>query len=61
MEKLLTDSIQEALAETALELANERANKAMYKKAYEALDKENKELKARLEKSEVQDDVPDSK
>ncbi|WP_315600164.1 hypothetical protein [Abiotrophia defectiva] len=61
MEKLLTDSIQEALAETALELANERANKAMYKKAYEALDKENKELKARLEKLEVQDDVPDSK
>lgn len=61
MEKLLTDSIQEALAETALELANERANKAMYKKAYEALDKENKELKARLEKLEVQDDVSDSK
>lgn len=61
MEKLLTDSIQEALAETALDLANERANKAMYKKAYEALDKENKELKARLEKLEVQDDVPDSK
>ena len=61
MEKLLTDSIQEALAETALELANERANKAMYKKAFEALDKENKELKARLEKLEVQDDVPDSK
>lgn len=61
MEKLLTDSIQEALAETALELANERANKVMYKKAYEALDKENKELKARLEKLEVQDDVPDSK
>lgn len=61
MEKLLTDSIQEALAETALELANERANKAMYKKAYEALDKENKEIKARLEKLEVQDDVPDSK
>lgn len=61
MEKLLTDSIQEALAETALELANERANKAMYKKAYEALDKENKELKSRLEKLEVQDDVPDSK
>lgn len=61
MEKLLTDSIQEALAETALELANERANKAMYKKAYEALDKENKELKARLEKLEVQDDVQDSK
>lgn len=61
MEKLLTDSIQEALAETALELANERANKAMYKKAYEALDKENKELKARLEKLEVQDDVPNSK
>ena len=61
MEKLLTDSIQEAFAETALELANERANKAMYKKAYEALDKENKELKARLEKLEVQDDVPDSK
>lgn len=61
MEKLLTDSIQEALTETALELANERANKAMYKKAYEALDKENKELKARLEKLEVQDDVPDSK
>lgn len=61
MEKLLTDSIQEALAETALELANERANKAMYKKAYEALDKENKELKARLEKLEVQNDVPDSK
>lgn len=61
MEKLLTDSIQEALAETALELANERANKAMYKKAYEALDKENKELKARLEKLEVQDDIPDSK
>ena len=61
MEKLLTDSIQEALAETALELATERANKAMYKKAYEPLDKENKELKARLEKLEVQDDVPDSK
>lgn len=61
MEKLLTDSIQEALSETALELANERANKAMYKKAYEALDKENKELKARLEKLEVQDDVSDSK
>ena len=61
MEKLLTDSIREALAETALELANERANKAMYKKVYEALDKENKELKARLEKLEVQDDVPDSK
>lgn len=61
MEKLLTDSIQEALAETALELANERANKAMYKKAYEALDKENKELKSRLEKLEVQNDVPDSK
>lgn len=61
MEKLLTDSIQEALAETALELANERANKAMYKKAYEALDKENKELKSRLEKLEVQDDVSDSK
>lgn len=61
MEKLLTDSIQEALAETALELANERANKAMYKKAYEALDKENKELKARLEKLEVQDDVSNSK
>lgn len=61
MEKLLTDSIQEALAETALELANERANKAMYKKAYEALDKENKELKARLEKLEVQNDVSDSK
>lgn len=61
MEKLLTDSIQEALAETALELANERANKVMYKKAYEDLDKENKELKARLEKLEVQDDVSDSK
>ena len=61
MEKLLTDSIQEALAETALELANERANKAMYKKAYEALDKDNKQLKARLEKLEVQNDVPDSK
>lgn len=61
MEKLLTDSIQEALAETALELANERANKVMYKKAYEALDKENKELKVRLEKLEVQDDVSDSK
>ena len=61
MEKLLTDSIQEALAETALELANERANKVMYKKAYEALDKENKELKARLEKLEVQNDVSDSK
>lgn len=61
MEKLLTDSIQEALAETALELANERANKAMYKRAYEALDKENKELKARLEKLEAQDDVSDSK
>lgn len=61
MEKLLTDSIQEALAETSLELANERANKAMYKRAYEALEKENKELKARLEKLEVQNDVPDSK
>lgn len=61
MEKLLSDSIQEALAETALELANERANKAMYKRAYEALEKENKELKSRLEKLEVQNDVPDSK
>ena len=60
MEELVLEATKQALAETSLALAEEKANRAMYKRACELLEEENRQLKERLAELEVQD-VPDSK
>lgn len=60
MEELLLEATKQALAETSLALAEEKANRAMYKRACELLEEENRQLKEKLAELEVQD-VPDSK
>nr|DAT01755.1 MAG TPA: hypothetical protein [Caudoviricetes sp.] len=60
MEELVLEATKQALAETSLALAEEKANRAMYKRACELLEEENRQLKEKLAELEVQD-VPDSK
>lgn len=60
MNDLVIESVKQALSETALALAEEKANRAMYKRACELLEEENRQLKEKLTELEVQD-VPDSK
>ena len=60
MNELVIESVKQALSETALDLAEEKANRAMYKRACELLEEENRQLKEKLAELEVQD-VPDSK
>ena len=60
MNELVIESVKQALSETALDLAEEKANRAMYKRACESLEEENRQLKEKLAELEVQD-VPDSK
>lgn len=60
MEELVLEATKQALAETSLALAEEKANRAMYKRACELLKEENRQLKEKLAELEVQD-VPDSK
>ncbi len=60
MNELVIESVKQALSETALALAEEKANRAMYKRACELLEEENRQLKEKLAELEVQD-VPDSK
>lgn len=60
MNDLVIESVKQALSETALALAEEKANRAMYKRACELLEEENRQLKEKLAELEVQD-VPDSK
>nr|DAX60520.1 MAG TPA: hypothetical protein [Caudoviricetes sp.] len=60
MNELVIESVKQALSETALSLAEEKANRAMYKRACELLEEENRQLKEKLAELEVQD-VPDSK
>ena len=60
MNELVIDAVKQALSETALALAEEKANRAMYKRACELLEEENRQLKEKLAELEVQD-VPDSK
>ena len=60
MEELVLEATKQALAETSLALAEEKANRAMYKLACELLEEENRQLKEKLAELEVQD-VPDSK
>ena len=60
MEELVLEATKQALAETSLALAEEKANRAMYKRACELLEEENCQLKEKLAELEVQD-VPDSK
>lgn len=60
MNELVIEAVKQALSETALALAEEKANRAMYKRACELLEEENRQLKERLTELEVQD-VPDSK
>lgn len=60
MEELVLEATKQALAETSLALAVEKANRAMYKRACELLEEENRQLKEKLAELEVQD-VPDSK
>lgn len=60
MEELVLEATKQALAEISLALAEEKANRAMYKRACELLEEENRQLKEKLAELEVQD-VPDSK
>lgn len=60
MNELVIESVKQALSETSLALAEEKANRAMYKRACELLEEENRQLKEKLAELEVQD-VPDSK
>lgn len=60
MNELVIEAVKQALSETALALAEEKANRAMYKRACELLEEENRQLKEKLAELEVQD-VPDSK
>lgn len=60
MGELVLEATKQALAETSLALAEEKANRAMYKRACELLEEENRQLKEKLAELEVQD-VPDSK
>jgi hypothetical protein len=60
MNELLLEATKQALVETSLALAEEKANRAMYKRACELLEEENRQLKEKLAELEVQD-VPDSK
>ena len=60
MNELVIESVKQALSETSLALAEEKANRAMYKRACEFLEEENRQLKEKLAELEVQD-VPDSK
>ena len=60
MNELVIESVKQALSETALDLAEEKTNRAMYKRACELLEEENRQLKEKLAELEVQD-VPDSK
>ena len=60
MEELVLEATKQALAETSLALAEEKANRAMYKRACELLEEENRQLKEKLAELEMQD-VPDSK
>lgn len=60
MNELVIEAVKQALSETALALAEEKANRAMYKRASELLEEENRQLKEKLAELEVQD-VPDSK
>lgn len=60
MNELVIEAVKQALSETALALAEEKANRAMYKRACELLEEENRQLKEKLTELEVQD-VPDSK
>lgn len=60
MEELVLEATKQALAETSLALAEEKANRAMYKRACELLEEENRQLKEKLAELEVQD-VQDSK
>ena len=60
MEELVLEATKQALAETSLALAEEKANRAMYKRACELLEEENRQLKEKLAELEVQN-VPDSK
>ena len=60
MEELVLEATKQALAETSLALAEEKANRAMYKRACELFEEENRQLKEKLAELEVQD-VPDSK
>jgi len=60
MNDLVIESLKQALSETSLALAEEKANRAMYKQACELLEEENRQLKEKLAELEVQD-VPDSK
>ncbi len=60
MNELLLEATKQALVETSFALAEEKANRAMYKRACELLEEENRQLKEKLAELEVQD-VPDSK
>lgn len=60
MNDLVIESLKQALSETSLALAEEKANRSMYKQACELLEEENRQLKEKLAELEVQD-VPDSK
>lgn len=60
MNELVIEAVKQALSETSLALAEEKANRAMYKRACELLEEENRQLKEKLTELEVQD-VPDSK
>lgn len=60
MNEIVIEAVKQALSETALALAEEKANRAMYKRACELLEEENRQLKEKLAELEVQD-VPDSK
>lgn len=60
MNELILEATKQALVETSLLLAEEKANRAMYKRACELLEEENRQLKEKLAELEVQD-VPDSK
>lgn len=60
MNEFILEATKQALVETSLSLAEEKANRAMYKRACELLEEENRQLKEKLAELEVQD-VPDSK